>query len=111
VSFRSSSKCLIINCSVFFHHKSHFWHQFVTCRGFFSRRKSISVPKTQHSTVKYSQPFSKHVARDVQHELTFLQSVTLQTQVRAQPLRSSGTNSHLCNQEASRHIRTIHRPL
>jgi hypothetical protein len=24
MSFRSSSKCLIINCSVFFHHESHF---------------------------------------------------------------------------------------
>jgi hypothetical protein len=29
--FRSSSKCPIMNCSVFFfHRKSHFWHQFVT---------------------------------------------------------------------------------
>jgi hypothetical protein len=29
--FRSSSKCLIINCSVFcFHRESGFWHQFVT---------------------------------------------------------------------------------
>jgi hypothetical protein len=38
-----------------------------------------------------------------QHELTFLQSVNLQTQVRAQPLRSLGTNSHSCNQEAYKH--------
>jgi hypothetical protein len=40
---------------------------------------------------------------DVPHKLTFLQSGTLQTQVRAQPLRSSGTNSHSCNQEGSKH--------
>jgi hypothetical protein len=38
-----------------------------------------------------------------QHRLTFLQSESLQTQVRAQPLCSSGTNSHSCNQEASKH--------
>jgi hypothetical protein len=38
-----------------------------------------------------------------QHELTFLQSVNLQTQVRDQPLRSSGTNSHSSNPEASKH--------
>jgi hypothetical protein len=31
MSFRSSFKCVIINCSVFFFHReSHFWHQFVT---------------------------------------------------------------------------------
>jgi hypothetical protein len=38
-----------------------------------------------------------------QHELTSLQSESLKTQVRSQPLRSSGTNSHSCNQEASIH--------
>jgi hypothetical protein len=26
-------KCLIINCSVFLHHESHFWHQFVRTGG------------------------------------------------------------------------------
>jgi hypothetical protein len=30
MSFRSWLKCLIINCSVFLDHESHFWHQFVT---------------------------------------------------------------------------------
>jgi hypothetical protein len=93
----------------------------VTYRGFYSRWKFISVPKSQHTTVKYNQPFSKHIhastLRDVpnkipstwpllvifQHELTFLQSESLQTQVRAQPLCSSGKNSHSCNQEASKH--------
>jgi hypothetical protein len=53
MSFRSSLKCLIINCSVFFFHReSHFWHQFVTYRGFYSWRKFISVPKSQHTTMK-----------------------------------------------------------
>jgi hypothetical protein len=93
----------------------------VTNSGFYSRWKFISVPKSQHTTVKYNQPFSKHTRESTlsdvphktpstgpllvisQHELTFLQSVSLQIQVRAQPLRSSGTNSHSCNQEASTH--------
>jgi hypothetical protein len=34
----------------------------VTYRGFYSRWKSISVPKSQHTTVKYTQPFSKHTS-------------------------------------------------
>jgi hypothetical protein len=38
------------------------------------------------------------------HKLTFLQSGNLQTQVRAQPLRFSGTNSHSCNHKASIHV-------
>jgi hypothetical protein len=77
--------------------------------------------KTQHTTVQHNQPFSKHTRASTlsdvphknpstgtlpvisQHELTFLQSENLQTQVRAHPLRSSGTNSHPCNQEASKH--------
>jgi hypothetical protein len=29
---------------------------------FYSRWKSISVPKTQYTTVKYTQPFSKHTS-------------------------------------------------
>jgi hypothetical protein len=37
MSFRSSLKCLIINFSVFFFHReSHFWHQFLRTRGFYS---------------------------------------------------------------------------
>jgi hypothetical protein len=34
----------------------------VTYRGFYSRWKFISVPKTQHTTVKCDQPFSKHTS-------------------------------------------------
>jgi hypothetical protein len=34
----------------------------VTYRGFCSRWKFISVPKSQHSTVKCNQPFSKHMS-------------------------------------------------
>jgi hypothetical protein len=34
----------------------------VTYRGFYSRWKFISVPKSQHTTVKYNQPFSKHTS-------------------------------------------------
>jgi hypothetical protein len=34
----------------------------VTYRGFHSRWKFISVPKTPHTTVKYTQPISKHTA-------------------------------------------------
>jgi hypothetical protein len=46
MSFPSSLKCLIINCSVFFfHRKSHFWHQFVTYSGFYSQRNFIALQK------------------------------------------------------------------
>jgi hypothetical protein len=31
-------------------------------RGFYSRWEFISVPKTQHTTVQYTQPFSKHTS-------------------------------------------------
>jgi hypothetical protein len=89
-------------------------------RGFCSRWTFISVPKTQHTTVQHNQPFSKHTSSTIcdvphkypstgplpvisQHELTFLQSESLQPQVRVQPLRSSDTNSHSCNQDASKH--------
>jgi hypothetical protein len=34
----------------------------VTYRGFYSQWKFISVPKTQHTTVKYNQLFSKHTS-------------------------------------------------
>jgi hypothetical protein len=34
----------------------------VTYRWFYSRWKFISVPKTQHTTVKCGQPFSKHTS-------------------------------------------------
>jgi hypothetical protein len=34
----------------------------VTYRGFYLRWKFISVPKTQHTTDKYNQPFSKHTS-------------------------------------------------
>jgi hypothetical protein len=34
----------------------------VTYRGFYSRWKFISVPKSQHTTVKNNQPFSKHTS-------------------------------------------------
>jgi hypothetical protein len=34
----------------------------VTYRVFYSRWKSISVPKSQHTTLKYTQPFSKHTS-------------------------------------------------
>jgi hypothetical protein len=34
----------------------------VTYRGFYSRWKFISTPKTQHTTVKYTQPFCKHTS-------------------------------------------------
>jgi hypothetical protein len=38
----------------------HFLKDTVTYLEFYSRRKFIFIPKTQHTTVKYSQPFSKH---------------------------------------------------
>jgi hypothetical protein len=90
--------------------------------GFLLTLEFISVPKSQHTTVKYNQPFSKHTRASTlsdvphktpstgpvlvisQHELMFLQPESLQTQVCAQPLCSSGTNSHSCNQEASKHV-------
>jgi hypothetical protein len=92
----------------------------VTYRGFHSQWKFISVPKTQHTTVKCDQPFSKHKSgiytqrcptQDSFYRTssgnfptgTRILAVSLQTQVRAQPLRSSGTNSHSCSQEASKH--------
>jgi hypothetical protein len=34
----------------------------VTYRGFYSRWKFIYVPKSQHTTAKYTQPFSKHTS-------------------------------------------------
>jgi hypothetical protein len=34
----------------------------VTYRGFYSRWKFISIPKSQHTTAKYNQPFSKHTS-------------------------------------------------
>jgi hypothetical protein len=34
----------------------------VTYWGFYSRWEFISVPKTQHTTIKYTQPFSKHTS-------------------------------------------------
>jgi hypothetical protein len=39
-------------------------HQSSYCNvpGFYSRWKFISFPKTQHTTVKYTQPFSKHTS-------------------------------------------------
>jgi hypothetical protein len=48
--FLSSSKCLVINCSVFcFHRESHFWHQFVTSlQGSISRWNFITL------TVQYT---------------------------------------------------------
>jgi hypothetical protein len=72
----------------------------VTYWGFYSRWKFISVPKSQHTTVKYTQPFSKHTSGVYtqrcphktpstgpllvisQHELTFLQSESLHTHMR-----------------------------
>jgi hypothetical protein len=79
---------------------------------------TMEVYFRQHTTVKYNQPFSKHTSGVCtqrchtqtwplvvisQHELTFLQSESFHTQVRAQSLRSSVTNSHSCNQRASKH--------
>jgi hypothetical protein len=55
------------------------------------------------SNVPHKNPSTGPLLAISQHELTFLQSVNLQTQVRAQPLCSSGTNSHSCSQEASKH--------
>jgi hypothetical protein len=69
----------------------------VTYRGFYSRWKIISVPKSQHTTVKCDQPVSKRASTlsDVphksptgpllvisQHELTFLQSESPNTDAR-----------------------------
>jgi hypothetical protein len=34
----------------------------VPYRGFYSRRKFIFVPKTQHTAAKYNHPFSKHTS-------------------------------------------------
>jgi hypothetical protein len=87
----------------------------VKYRVFYSRWKFISIPKLstlQLNTISHS-PNTRRASTlsDVPHKLTFLQSGTVQAQVRSQPLRSSGTNSHPCNREASRHTRTIHRPL
>jgi hypothetical protein len=45
MSLQSSLRCLIINCSDFFHHESHFWHQFVMYGGFYSQWIFISTPK------------------------------------------------------------------
>jgi hypothetical protein len=45
ISFRSALNCLIIIFSVLFNHDSHFWHQFVTYWGFYSRWMFISIRK------------------------------------------------------------------
>jgi hypothetical protein len=75
----------------------------------------IPVPKTHHTTVKYTQQFSKHTSGVYtqrcatqtpstgpllvicQHELTFLQSESLQTQV----LLSQFPNNKSSNQQES----------
>jgi hypothetical protein len=46
MSFWSSLKYLITNCSVFFYYESHFWNQFVTYWGFYTRWKFISIPNS-----------------------------------------------------------------
>jgi hypothetical protein len=55
------------------------------------------------SDVSHKTPSTRPLLVISQHELIFLQSESLQTQVLAQPLRSSGTNSNSCSQEASKH--------
>jgi hypothetical protein len=46
---RSSSKCPIMNCSVFcFHRESGFWHQFVTYSGFSIHDGTIALQKSIH---------------------------------------------------------------
>jgi hypothetical protein len=69
--------------------------------------KAIShSPNTRASTFSnapHKTPSTGPLLVISQHGLTFLQSVNLQTQMRTQPPRSLGTNSHPCNQEASKH--------
>jgi hypothetical protein len=55
------------------------------------------------SDVPHKTPSTGPLLVIFQHELIIWQSESLQTKVRTQPLRSSGTNSHSCNHEASKH--------
>jgi hypothetical protein len=100
-TFGSSSKCQIRNCTVFFHHPSHLWHQCVTYRGFYSRWKFIFVPETQHTTVKHSQQLFEHAYTSNLYGLGTLTPLEVMQQNLFRS--SSNANSHSCNQEASKH--------
>jgi hypothetical protein len=100
--FRSSLKCSIINCNVFFFHReSHFWHQFATYSGFSIHDGTLLHSKSQYTTFKHSQKLLEHTYASDPHSIGTLTPIEFFQQDLL--WQSSNTHSHSCSQKASKH--------